>query len=257
MVEEQLIKAIIVMILFSVFIGITLREYEIDNYKSIMINIYFNLTIILSIFVLNYFDKAMIQFVNNNINFIMVLIGMISIFIGFRFIFELKNKKNNLNCGIKLNKNIINKDNITIKRLKYLIKSIKNSFSLPILFVIGYLGILFNILQAAPNIWVSPIELGLYSCIVSFILIIVTYTLSIKIEEYLHDGLIGVFITLSGIYYLIIYMFIPSLQNALTSKTAPLTLSTDIGVIYFLIIGVIAILLGFFLKNSKKFHKIL
>ncbi|MDR0900803.1 MAG: DUF2162 family putative transporter [Methanobrevibacter sp.] len=255
--DLKLIQLIIVLILFSIGIAIFLNKYTNENkyanekYRSITIAIYFALAIIASSFIFNIYSKTVIPFINNNLNFIMVLVGMLVIYTGFRFIFESKNKNNRMNS----------------KSLKI---KIKNNLSLYLLFISSYLAISVNTIYVAPIIWSSIFELGMICSIGSFILIISLYLilnylkklkkvkeLKIKSKKINSYGLAGFYIILMGIFYLIIYMFIPKFQSALIMGMSTLNLPEINIFIYMMIILIITIITGFFMKKSEKLKNLI
>ncbi|WP_281177983.1 DUF2162 family putative transporter [Methanobrevibacter cuticularis] len=237
----------IILLLFSISISIGLKQYNMEKYKAIMTTVYFILLLIVSFFISNIYSKNIIPFINNNLEFLMAIIGMFILYTGFRFLLEFKNKKETSYLKSESKKNSL-KEKIT------------NNLSLPLLLIGAYFGILINLIYVAPVIWMSVFELGLICSITSFIMIISIYLILsnfLKVKSYIYNETIGIFLILSGIYYLIVYTFIPNFQSSLTDKMSPLTLPEINMMITILIIAVIAIVIGFFIKKSKKLKNLL
>lgn len=243
MIDLKIIYIIIVTILFSLAIAISLRQYTMEKSKSIMIAIYLNLILLISIFIANIFSESISPLINNNISFIMTVIGMLLIYTGYRFIFEFKNK-------VKYN----NTHQITLK-----IKIQKN-FALMLLFISYFLSILINVIYVAPIMWTSIFQFGLVivgsSFIISLISILILYKM-IKTPKILYNGIFGFFASLSGVLYFVLYMFIPNLQDILTEKMTPLAFPAANLIIYIIILGIISMLCGFFIKKSKKLKNLI
>ena len=243
MIDLKIIYLIIVVILFSLSIAISLIQYNIEKSKSILIAIYLNLIVLISLFILNIFSETIIPIINVNISFIMGIIGMSLIYTGYRFIFEFKNKQNYKN---------IYQINLKIK--------IQRNLPLILLFISYYFSILMNVIYVAPIMWTSIFELGAITVACSCLLIILPYILinrtSITSKRF-YNGIFGFFVSLTGILYFVLYMFIPSLQSVLVGKTTPLTLPETNLMIYIMIIGIIAISIGFLIKKSKKLKNLI
>lgn len=204
MVDLKILYLIIVVTLFSLSIAIFLRQYTMEKSKSIMITIYLNLIVLISLFISNIFSETIIPIINNNINFIMTILGMALIYTGYRCIFEFKNKSSY--------------ENICPASLKI---KIQKNLALVLLFISYYLSILMNVIYVAPITWTSIFELGVITIVSSFILIIITYILinkRIETPKKLYNGIFGFFVILTGILYFVLYMFIPNLQSILTEK---------------------------------------
>lgn len=249
MIDLKILYLIIVVILFSLSIAISLRQYIMEKSKSnmlaIYIVIYLNLIVLISLFIANIFSESIIPIINNNINFIMTIIGMTLIYTGYRTIFEFKNK--------------VNYENIYDTSLKI---KIQNNLALILLLVSYYLSILINVIYVAPVLWTSIFELGAKTIVSSFILSIILYFMiniinqKITIPKLLYNGIFGFFVSLTGILYFVLYMFIPNLQSILTEKMTPLAFPEANLMMYIIIIGIIAIFTGFFIKRSKKFRNL-
>jgi len=243
MSDQKIMEALIILFLFSFAIAISLREYKIEKYKSFMATVYFEILIVLFLFIFNTYEKTMIFLLNNYLDIIMIFIGMILIFNGFIFIKEFKNKNSNKKTKLKFSK------------LKTLIK---NNLSIIILFICSYFVILINVIYLAPSIWVSIFDLGIVFSVFSFILIVVIYSfLNNFIEtEKLQRGT-GKFLILTGLYFLVVYTFIPNFQIALSSSMNSLNLPESNMVIYMIVIGCICLITGFKIKKSKKFKNLI
>jgi len=254
MVELKLIESVVVLLLFSIGFGIALRQFKLDKYKSLMIGVYFSIILVISVFIANIFDKAVTVFVNNNINFLMTVIGMVLIFIGFRFIYELKSKKK-LPFSIVENNDL---EEFSIKS-KFLnrYKIIKDNLSLPLFFILGYIGILINILYTAPKLWMSIIPLAVEFAVVSVVVLILFYYISNKLKKFLYNSFIGIYSVLSGIYLLIVYMFIPPLQVALSTSSSSMSLPDPTMLGIAMVILIISIVVGYFIKKSKRFRDLI
>ena len=246
MIDLKILYLIIVIILFSLAIAISLRQHNTEKSKSIMIAIYLNLAALISLFISNVFSEVIIPLINYNINFIMAIIGMTLIYTGYRFIFEFKNQYKYENTY----KN-------TYNSLK---AKIQKNLALILLFISYYFSILMNTIYVAPIMWKSIFELGVIivasSLLLSAVSCIILYK-KIEIPKRLYNGIFGFFVSLTGILYFVLYMFIPSLQSILTEKMTPLAFPETNILIYIIIIGIIAIFSGFFIKKSKKFKNLI
>ena len=254
MIDLKILYLIIVLILFSQAIAIFLRQYSAEKSKSIMIAIYLNLAVLISLFISNIFSESIILIINNNINFIMAIIGMTLIYTGYRFIFEFKNKektKNTYKPSLKTKEQ---------KNLRFLKTKIQKNLALILLFISYYFSILINTIYVAPVMWRSIFELGVLVVASSLLLSVISYIIlykKIKATKRLYNGIFGFFLSLTGILYFVLYMFIPSLQSILTEKMTPLAFPEANMVIYIVIVGVIAISIGFLIKKSKKFRNLI
>lgn len=246
MIDLQTLSFIVVIVLSSIAISISFRNNSINKNNSILIAVYLNLLILVSVFISNFFSKFIIPTINNNISFIMTIIGMILIYTGYRFILDFKTKSEN--------KKIENK-----KYSKILYK-LKEDLSLILLIICSYLAILVNIIYVAPSLWLSIFELGLISVVITFILMIMTYYIlykKITTPKRLFNGIFGFYLILSGILYFTLYMFVPNLQKILTEKMTPLSYPELSMMLYILIIVALSIFLGFIIKKSKKFKNLI
>jgi hypothetical protein len=201
----------------------------------------------------------------------MTVCGMVNIFLGFKFLIELKNKKNKTEPAFIFkkdmdkinNRNDMNdmetdtnedrKYNSHLNKFIKQINSIKNNSALPILFIITYIGILSNILYLTPKMWLPINEIGIEFAIISIVLIFLGYLISKTLKNSFKS--LGFFEFAFGIYFIIIYMFLPPLKNALSAKFNVLNLPNLNFLILFVLIVIISILIGFFLKKSKRFNK--
>jgi len=243
MIDLKIIYLIIVVILFSLSIAISLIQYTMEKSKSIFIAIYLNLILLISLFIFNIFSETIIHIINNNINFIMAIIGMVLIYTGYRFIFEFKNK-----LSYK------NPHQISLKA------KIQKNLAIILLFISYYFSILMNVIYVAPIMWTSIFELGAITVACSCLLIIIPYIIinqRIKTPKRFYNGVFGFFVSLTGILYFVLYMFIPSLQSVLIGETAPLSFPEANLMMYILIIGIIAISIGFIIKKSKKLKNLI
>ncbi|KZX15871.1 hypothetical protein [Methanobrevibacter curvatus] len=248
MIEGNLIESLIIVVLFSTAIGLALNRFKIERLQSIMISAYFAIILLLSVFICNFFLENIMTFVNNNINFLMVIVGMVSVFVGFRLIYELKNKTK-LPFSIVKEKPHYNKN---ISRIKIFFKRISDNSSIPLLFVISYISFLIHILYTSPKVWIPVIQLSFIFSIIS-ILLIVGIVYLFKIFNINSGIIVGIFSIFTGLYSLFVYMFVPALQGALKAET-PLIQLTDLNMLfYFLAILIASVLLGFLLKRTKKF----
>lgn len=95
MIDLQVLSYIIVIVLSSIAISTSLINNSINKNNSILIAVYLGLLILVSVFISNIFSKSIIPTINNNISFIMTIIGMVLIYTGYRFIldFKIKSKK--------------------------------------------------------------------------------------------------------------------------------------------------------------------
>jgi len=266
MIDLRILYLIISLTLSSSSIAIALRQYNIEKSKSIMIAIYLNLILLMSFFMSNFFSESIISIVNYNINFIMTLIGMALVYTGYNFILDYKMKFNedidnskslnnlrSLNNPITLNNSkSLNNSNI-IFSLK---RKIQKNLTLVLLFISYFITILINAIYVAPIMWISIFELGLMIAVISFLLIVIFYIISqkkIKLPKKLYKGIFGFFLSLTGILYFVLYVFIPNLQNILTEKMTPLLFPEANLIRYIIIIGIIFIISGFFIKKSNRF----
>jgi len=243
MIDLKIIYLIIVVILFSLSISISLIQYTMEKSKSILIAVYLNLIVLISLFILNIFSETIIPVINTNISFIMGIIGMTLIYTGYRFIFEFKNKfsyKNNQQISLKT--------------------KIQKNLALILLFISYYFTMIMNVAYVAPIMWTSIFELGVITVACSCLLIIMPYIIinrRIKIPKRFYNGIFGFFVSLTGILYFVLYMFIPSLQRVLVGKTSPLSFPEANLMIYILVTGIIAISIGFLIKKSKKLRNLI
>ena len=239
MFNQEIIGVIFIVFLFSFAIAISLKEYKLGKYKSLILTIYFEILMVLFLFVSNIYENSVISFVNNYLNISMIFVGMVLIFNGFIFIKEFKNKNHN------------KKTKLNFSRLKTLIK---DNLSLIILLICSYFTILINIIHLAPYMWVLIFDLGFVLSILSFILILAIYLfLNNFIKTIKLDGFLGKFLILVGLYFLVIHAFIPNFQIALTSSMNPLSLPEVNMVFYMLFVGIICLITGFKIKKSEKF----
>ncbi|MDR0913449.1 MAG: hypothetical protein LBM96_12760 [Methanobrevibacter sp.] len=298
MYEEKLIESIIVLILFSIAIGIAFNQFKIDKFKTLMINIIFNLILIIAIFISSSNLVYLMNSVNNNINFFMIVVGMVSIFIGFRFIYEIKfkDKSNNYPFSINNKDKNYNISNITqsqieskfkskfksnfesqvefksnsksklIIKSKKLFKLIIDNLSLPVLFLIYFLAIYIHILYTSPKMWIPANQMVISFSITSILIVLLSYFIygkikNGKIKNYklinIKNTFVGIFLMLSGIYYLIVYMFIPPLSNVLKENVKAIDIGDTNLILLFLIILAISLVLGYFIKKSKRFKNLL
>ncbi|MCL2115781.1 MAG: DUF2162 domain-containing protein [Methanobrevibacter sp.] len=243
MFSQNIIEMIIILFLFSFAIAISLKEYKLGRYKSFMLTIYFEILLVLSLFISNIYENTVISVINNYLNISMILIGMMLVFNGFIFIKEFKNKSSNKKTKLKLSK---------VKLL------VKNNISIIILLTCSYFGVLINIIYLAPSIWFPIFDLGIVLAFFSFILIVVIYSfLNNFIQTKKTYGFIGKFLILMGLYFLAIYAFVPNFQIALSSSMNPLDLPINNMLIYILAIGIICFISGFIIKRSKKFKNLI
>lgn len=243
MIDLQILSYIIVIVLSSIAISTSLINNSINKNNSILIAVYLGLLILVSVFISNIFSKSIIPTINNNISFIMTIIGMVLIYTGYRFILDFK---------IKSKKSIE-------RKYPKIIYKINEELSLILLFFSYYVAILINIIYVAPSIWLSIFELGLISVGISIILIIVSYFIlyrKIRTPKRMFNGIFGFFLMLSGILYFTLYMFVPNLQSVLSQNMTPLSFPETNMMIYILIIVFISVAFGFVFKKSKRFRNL-
>jgi predicted transporter len=243
MIDYRLIELIILISLSSIGIAIALKQkYNNKKYNPVILSIYFNLFIGLSVFIASIFSEDMISIVSNNMSLTMTMIGMIAICTGFKFIEEFKNKM---------------PENVIVIKIPSLKRKIRNNLALPILLIYSYLAILTNIIYVAPIIWMNIFELGVICSISSLFSIIAIYLIInnyIKVPKNAYSGIYGIFLILSGVFYIAIYVFIPAFKTVLQNKMNVLTLPEPLMMLFIIAISLIVIVIGFILKKSGRFN---
>lgn len=254
---ESLIVLIIIILFFSFQIGIVLKEYEIKKYTALMLALYFNLIIIVSIFISNIYSLAMIKIVNDSLNTIMIVLSILIILNGINFITVFKNM--NLNQKYKTEseklKNSYGKSHTSPGKLNvsHLKKIFHKYLPLMILILCGFFGISANIIHVSSIMWIDMINLGIMSSIFSFIIISGSFLIvSASLKNKNLKILIGNLLIIVGMLFLVVYALIPNLENALLNDMNPLKFSGFNIILPIILICIIAIIIGFFLKKFKK-----
>lgn len=256
MINISIIQGIIIIVLFSIVLGVSFNASNLKRSKAISLTLYFILFMIILLSVLNIRSSDVIKFSKTYFNIFMILIGIIAVYDCYLNISKFKKEE----CCFEEKKIAEKYTKYRTKRnTKEFITKISNLLPITILLLFTYFGIIINIVQLAPFLWISIWELGIIMSILSFIIILSSYfiskilNISLKTSKKSFTSILLIF----AVYIILAYLFIPNMQEVFSEQLAPLEWPSLEITSTIITIALLSILSGFFIKRSKKLKNLI